>query len=208
MRYNFSLTNSTQFGNDSNYSEFNGENIATNCSRVTVLALDGLKERNTLAHYALLKIFSLRSPSTCCNIGLELAVVSEHTFQSPALTSIGFKKSLQSLQEVETSSAASITQCNFACNLRCIGVARQVAGRLQHVTYPLYNLSHNFFGLATIAQSGAWFYFLQRLCECLFESSASCSSTLQRVTCRLQLVMNLFIQRCEISYKKYCIVYR
>ena len=27
FRYNFSLTNSTQFGNDSNYSKFNGENI-------------------------------------------------------------------------------------------------------------------------------------------------------------------------------------
>ena len=48
FRYNSSWTNSTQFGNDSNYSKFNGEDIATNCSRVTVLALDSLT-RNTLA---------------------------------------------------------------------------------------------------------------------------------------------------------------
>ena len=40
--------NNTQFGNDSNYSKSNGEKIATNSSRVTVLALDGLT-RNTLA---------------------------------------------------------------------------------------------------------------------------------------------------------------
>ena len=36
------MANSTQFGSDSNYSKFNGEN----CFLVTVLALD---ERNTLA---------------------------------------------------------------------------------------------------------------------------------------------------------------
>ena len=34
---------------------FNGENIATNCSRVTVLALDGLTQKH-FGHYALLKI--------------------------------------------------------------------------------------------------------------------------------------------------------
>ena len=45
---NSSLANSTQFGNDSNYSKFNGENIAAGCSRVAVLALDSLT-RNTLA---------------------------------------------------------------------------------------------------------------------------------------------------------------
>ena len=60
--YNSSLTNSTQFGNDSNYSKFNEGNIATNCSRVTVLALDGLTKKH-FGHYAILKIFSLRSPS-------------------------------------------------------------------------------------------------------------------------------------------------
>ena len=48
FRYNSSLTNSTQSGNDSNYSKFNGENITTNCSMVTVLASDSLT-RNTLA---------------------------------------------------------------------------------------------------------------------------------------------------------------
>ena len=48
FRYNSSLTNSTQFGNDSNYSKFSTENIATNCSWVTVSALDSLT-RNTLA---------------------------------------------------------------------------------------------------------------------------------------------------------------
>ena len=31
----------TQFGYDWNYSKFNGENIATNFARVTVLALHG-----------------------------------------------------------------------------------------------------------------------------------------------------------------------
>ena len=45
-----------QFGNDSNYSKFNGEKIATNCSRVTVLASDGLTKKH-FGHYALLKIF-------------------------------------------------------------------------------------------------------------------------------------------------------
>ena len=62
FRYNSSLTNSTQFGNDSNYSKFNGENIATNCSRITALALDRLTKKH-FGHYAHLKIFSLRSPS-------------------------------------------------------------------------------------------------------------------------------------------------
>ena len=39
-----------------NHSKFNGENIATNCSRVTVLALDGLTKKHS-GHHALLKIF-------------------------------------------------------------------------------------------------------------------------------------------------------
>ena len=44
----FSLTNSTQFVNDSNYSNFtsNGENIATNCFVVTVLGLDSLTKKH------------------------------------------------------------------------------------------------------------------------------------------------------------------
>ena len=63
FRYNSSLTNSTQLGNDSNYSKFNGENIATNCFMVTVLALDGLTKKH-FGQYVLLKIFSFRSPST------------------------------------------------------------------------------------------------------------------------------------------------
>ena len=48
FRYNSSLTNSTQFRNDWNYSKFNGENIPANCFVVTVIALDSLTE-NTLA---------------------------------------------------------------------------------------------------------------------------------------------------------------
>ena len=45
------------FGNDSNYSKFIGEeDIATNCSKVTVLALDGLTKKR-FGHYALLKFF-------------------------------------------------------------------------------------------------------------------------------------------------------
>ena len=39
-----------------NYSKFNGENVATNCSMVTVLALDGLTKKH-FGHYALLKFF-------------------------------------------------------------------------------------------------------------------------------------------------------
>ena len=50
------LKDNTQFGNDSNYSKFNGENIATNCSVITVHALDGLTKKH-FDHYALLKIF-------------------------------------------------------------------------------------------------------------------------------------------------------
>ena len=57
FRYNSSLTNSTQFGNGSSYSKFNGENTVTNCSRVTVFALDGLTKKH-FGHYALLKIIS------------------------------------------------------------------------------------------------------------------------------------------------------
>ena len=55
--YNSSLTNSTQFGNDSNYSKFNGENIATNCSRVTVLALNFIN-KETLWPLSSLENFS------------------------------------------------------------------------------------------------------------------------------------------------------
>ena len=46
FRYNFSLTNSTHFRNDSNYSKFVGQNIATNCLMVAVLALDGLTKKH------------------------------------------------------------------------------------------------------------------------------------------------------------------
>ena len=54
------MTNSTQYA--MTQITFNGENIATNWSKVTVLALDGLTKKH-FGHYALLKIFSLRSPS-------------------------------------------------------------------------------------------------------------------------------------------------
>ena len=67
------------------------------------------------------------------------------------------EKSLQPLQKVESSSTASFTMCDFLCNLCCIGVARQVAGRLPSVTCPLGNLSHSFSELATIAKSKAWY---------------------------------------------------
>ena len=56
FRCNSSLTNSTQFGNGSHSRKFNGENIATNCCRVTVLALDSLT-KNTLATKLSWKIF-------------------------------------------------------------------------------------------------------------------------------------------------------
>ena len=48
FRYNFSLTNSTQFGNDSNYSKFNGENIATNSPRFKVGSHDPISIQLTL----------------------------------------------------------------------------------------------------------------------------------------------------------------
>ena len=43
------------------YSKLNEENIATNCSRVAALALDGLTKK-PFDHYAVSQIFSLRSP--------------------------------------------------------------------------------------------------------------------------------------------------
>ena len=56
----------------------------------------------------------------------------------------------------------------------CVAMALlvKVADRLQHVTYRLCNLSHNFSRLSTIVQSRARFYFLQRLHGICF---ASCS---------------------------------
>ena len=60
FRYNSSLANSAQFCNDSNYSKFNGENIATNCSRATVFALDGLTKKHfglEAGHYAVENFF-------------------------------------------------------------------------------------------------------------------------------------------------------
>ena len=69
FRCNSSLANSTQLGDDSNYSKFNGEKIATNCSRVTALALDGLTKKN-FGHYALLKL-SLRSPRRIGGEGIQ-----------------------------------------------------------------------------------------------------------------------------------------
>ena len=56
------MTNSTQFGNDSNYSKSNGGNISANCFMVTVLALDGLTKK-TLWSLCFLEIFPVRSPS-------------------------------------------------------------------------------------------------------------------------------------------------
>ena len=40
-----------------------------------------------------------------------------------------------------------------------------------------------------------------------FETIASCSSKWQRVTCLLQLAMDLFFQRCEANCKTNCTVY-
>ena len=80
-RYNSSLTNSTQFGNDSNYSKFNEENIATNCSMVTVGALDGLTKKH-FGHYALSKIFPLRSPSNKHRVLFRNLIFQDHRFQA------------------------------------------------------------------------------------------------------------------------------
>ena len=83
------------------------------------------------------------------------------------------KTSLRSLQKVESSSTASVTRCNFLCNLCCSGFARQVAGWLQRLTCPFCNLPRNCFGLATIAQSRAQFYILQGLHGICFETIAT-----------------------------------
>ena len=48
--------NSTQFGNDSNWSSFDRKNIATNCSQVTVLILAGWTKK-PVGHYPTLKLF-------------------------------------------------------------------------------------------------------------------------------------------------------
>ena len=51
----------------------------------------------------------------------------------------------------------------------CVAMAlREKLKAAAGITYPLYNLSRNFFGLATIAQSRAQFYFQQRLHEISF----------------------------------------
>ena len=99
-----------------------------------------------------------------------------YTLQSWTAASYIFKKSLQSLQEAESSSAASVRRCIFLCNLCCNGVARKVAGRLQRATFSRCNLSCNFFRLAAIAQSRARFYFLQQLHGICFEQITCCSS--------------------------------
>ena len=91
-------------------------------------------------------------------------------------------KWFQWLQKVEPSSIASVIQCNILYNLYSNGVARQVAGRLQRVTCSLSNLSHNCFGLATIAQSKAQLSFLQRLYG-FFKNH--CKSQLKNATCNM-----------------------
>ena len=114
-------------------------------------------------------MFNLKANITRCNFSCNLSRNVEkeiyyklqetrYTLQSRAAACNGFKKSLQSLQKLEPRSTAIVTRCDFLCNLCCNGVARQVTVRLQHVTCSLCNLSCNFFGLATIAESRAWFY--------------------------------------------------
>ena len=57
FRCNFSLTNSTQFGNDSNYSKFSGENISINCFMVNSACFRWFKKESLwLPRY--LKTFS------------------------------------------------------------------------------------------------------------------------------------------------------
>ena len=72
-----------------------------------------------------------------------------YTLQSLVTTCYGFKKSLQSLQKVEPSFTASVTQRNFFAT--CVAMA--LTDKLQRVICPLSNLSGNWFGLATISQS-------------------------------------------------------
>ena len=113
----------------------------------------------------------------------------------------GVKNSLQSLQEGESSSSASVTRCSFLFNLCFNRVARKVAGRLQRVTCPLCNLSHNFCRLATIAQSRVRFCFLQ---ECFFEYTASCSSRLQCVNMSFATYNGFLFQRCKTAKIAFC----
>ena len=124
-----------------------------------------------------------------------IAIVSKNMLQFENATCSGFKKPLQSWRKTEPSSTADVTRCNFLCNLCYNGVARQVAGGLQHVTCSLCYLSGNFWGLQQLEKVELGFTFLQRLYG-LF-----CSSRLQRVTCLLQLAIDY-----ETSCKKNCIL--
>ena len=71
------------------------------------------------------------------------------------------------------------------------GVARQVAGRLQRVTFPLCNLSCNFFGLATIEHSCYRVqFFLQRVLQHLKKKLiTSFKSHVTHCNLKLQLAM-------------------
>ena len=61
--YSFSLKNNTQFPKSSNYSLFTGENAATICSVVTVLASFGLTKKRFSHHARYLEDVSFRTPT-------------------------------------------------------------------------------------------------------------------------------------------------
>ena len=86
---------------------------------------------------------------------------------------------------------SSVTRCNFSCNLFRNGVARQVAGRLQRVTFPLCNLACYFFGLATIEHSCYRVqFFLQRVLQHLKKKLiTSFKSHVTHCNLKLQLAM-------------------
>ena len=117
------------------------------------------------------------------------------------------KQSLHSLQKLEPSS----TLCN-RCNPQ--NVASQAAERVCYALQSNHNLSRN--AIATqvakkIAQCrtrcGSWFYYLQRL-QRFFERIASCSRTLQHVTCLPQLAVHSY-SPCVMSvqYTRGCAVH-
>ena len=76
--------------------------------------------------------------------GLKRSLQSLKKVKPSSTAAPGLKRSLQSLKKVKPSSTASVYMVQFSFLLCCNGVARQVAGILQYVTCPLFNLFRNF----------------------------------------------------------------
>ena len=102
-----------------------------------------------------------------------------YTLQSRAATCNGFKKSQQSLQKVERSSAASVTRCNFLCKLsRNIGKRNplQVARDILHVAISGCNLQWFQKIHAVVTESRTDLYIVQSL-----QAQESCQTNCEEV---------------------------